>query len=112
MNSRRFMPDMGLSRTPVQPVSRTRSLAQGARPVLGADLNCSESRQAAVHPGSFAGTCFEACGLDFPGARFCFSDAATADAFRNRFGGEWLDLVATSAAADWDASFTMERINL
>jgi hypothetical protein len=25
---------------------------------------------------------------------------------------EWLDLVATSAAADWDASLTMERINL
>jgi hypothetical protein len=25
---------------------------------------------------------------------------------------EWLDFVATSAAADWDASFTMERINL
>ena len=44
--------------------------------------------------------------------RFCFPDTATADAFRNRFGGEWLDLVATSAAADWDASFTMERINL
>jgi len=25
---------------------------------------------------------------------------------------EWLDLVSTPAAADWDASFTMERINL
>jgi len=25
---------------------------------------------------------------------------------------EWLDLVSASAAADWDASFTMERINL
>jgi len=24
---------------------------------------------------------------------------------------EWLDLVSTSAAADWDASFTVERIN-
>jgi len=25
---------------------------------------------------------------------------------------EWFDLVSTPAAADWDASFTMERINL
>jgi len=25
---------------------------------------------------------------------------------------EWLDLVSTPASADWDASFTMERINL
>jgi hypothetical protein len=25
---------------------------------------------------------------------------------------EWLDLVSTPAAADWDASFTVERINL
>jgi hypothetical protein len=25
---------------------------------------------------------------------------------------EWLDLVSTPAPADWDASFTMERINL
>jgi len=25
---------------------------------------------------------------------------------------EWLDLVSASSAADWDASFTMERINL
>jgi hypothetical protein len=25
---------------------------------------------------------------------------------------EWLDLVSTPAAADWDASFTVERTNL
>jgi hypothetical protein len=25
---------------------------------------------------------------------------------------EWLDLVSTPAAADWDASFMVERINL
>jgi hypothetical protein len=25
---------------------------------------------------------------------------------------DWLDLVSTPAAADWDASFTVERINL
>jgi hypothetical protein len=25
---------------------------------------------------------------------------------------EWHDLVSTPAAADWDASFTVERINL
>jgi hypothetical protein len=25
---------------------------------------------------------------------------------------EWLDLVSTPAAANWDASFTVERINL
>jgi hypothetical protein len=31
--------------------------------------------------------------------RFCFPDAATADAFRNRFGGECLTHAATSSDA-------------
>jgi hypothetical protein len=31
--------------------------------------------------------------------RFCFPDTATADAFRNRFGGECLTHAATSSAA-------------
>jgi hypothetical protein len=46
MNWRRFMFDMGLSH-PVQPVSRTLSLARRDRLVLGADLKRSESSPAA-----------------------------------------------------------------
>jgi len=46
--------------------------------------------------------------------------ATEAIAERIRGGGVWetesnmelLDLVSTPAAADWDASFTVERINL
>ena len=33
--------------------------------------------------------------------RFCFPDAATADAFRNRFGGECLTAVKREAEEDW-----------
>jgi hypothetical protein len=31
--------------------------------------------------------------------RFCFPDTATADAFRNRFGGEWLTHAPGNSAA-------------
>jgi hypothetical protein len=48
----------------------------------------------------------------------CLTHAPVAECIRS--GGvweaesniEWLDLVSASSAADWDASFTMERINL
>jgi hypothetical protein len=33
--------------------------------------------------------------------RFCFPDTATADAFRNRFGGECLTAVKREAEEDW-----------
>jgi hypothetical protein len=54
MNSRRCMFDMGLSH-PVQPVSRTLSLARRDRLVLGADLKRSESSPAAERWIQFKG---------------------------------------------------------
>src|SRR5262249_30089374 len=106
-----------LTASSTRSVCRTLSVPQIGRHVLGATLNCSESRRAAAaaHPGSFDGTCFEGRGLGFPGARVKHSPPK-----RSRSGGvgeaesniEWVDLVSTPAAADRNASFTVERINL
>jgi hypothetical protein len=47
-----------------------------------------------------------------------FAAEAIAECIRSGSGWEtesnieWLDLVSTPAAADWDASFTVERTNL
>jgi len=38
----------------------------------------------------------------------CIRSGSVWEAESNR---EWLDLVSTPAAANWDASFTVERIN-
>jgi hypothetical protein len=43
MNSRRFMPDIGLPPASAPPVYRTLNLSQSGWQVLGPDLNCSES---------------------------------------------------------------------
>ena len=52
MNSRRFMPDIGVLPPWCRSVYRTLNLPQRGRLALGADLNCSESRLAGPQSAS------------------------------------------------------------
>jgi hypothetical protein len=66
MNSRRFMPDIGVPPASAMPVYRTLNLPQKGRQILGPDLNRSESRWGyppPVLPPTIAHTSLLHCGI-------------------------------------------------
>jgi hypothetical protein len=83
-------------------------------PVSGPDIDEGEvsSRRGRLRPlllHSFLGGTCVGQALATEAIAECIRSGSVWEAESNI---EWLDLVSASAAADWDASFTMERINL